>query len=515
MSTLSLRLYNTLTRQLEAFIPREPGRAGVYVCGPTVYDVPHAGHARAAVAFDVLVRHLRQAGLTVNYVRNVTDIDDKILNRAKANGESPLDLSRRMEAVYSNQMAEMGCLKPDHEPRVSDHLEEVLTLVKKLVAEGAAYDVEVAPGIRDVYFSVRSFPEYGKLSRRKVDDLLVGARVAREENKRDPLDFALWKGAAEEEWGWDSPWGRGRPGWHIECSAMSARYLGHGFDIHGGGMDLIFPHHENEIAQSEAARPGEGHFARYWLHNGFVNVDKEKMGKSLGNFVTVSDVLKRNDPEAFRWFLLSAQYRGPIQFETEQLEGGRVIFPGINDAEARVDYMVSTLGRLRELVGTGETAPAKLPNDLSDLRNQMVRSLADAKAALDDDLNTPGALAGISEIARVGNEVADLAQRRRKDKSYAGAASVVAGFAISALEALTRTLGLLQSPPEVYRARTTAQRLELRGLTAQDIEAKVLARTEARKAKDFAQSDALRDELAGAGIILRDAPWGTDWSVSP
>jgi cysteinyl-tRNA synthetase len=373
--------------------------------------------------------------------------------------------------------------------------------------------VEKAGGKRDVYYSVRSFAGNGKLSRRKLDDLTSGARVETDEDKRDPLDFALWKGAATDEWGWQSPWGHGRPGWHIECSAMSSKFLGHGFDIHGGGMDLIFPHHENEIAQSEAAHPGQGDFARFWLHNGFVNIDKEKMSKSLGNFVTIRDVLARNDPEAFRWFLIAVQYRGPIQFDTEQV-GGRVVFPGIEEAERRVDYMYSTLGRLRDVSSAGITAPAKLPADLSSMKKAVDNALKAARAALCDDLNTPVALAELGEIAKLANELGDLVKKRRKDVGFVGAAGVVAKAAELAILEIAAMVGVLQTPRESYSARSQARRLSVRSLDASTIERKVAERVQARKDKDFARSDALRDELAGLGISLRDAPDGTtSWTV--
>ncbi len=516
MSTTSqLRVYNTFSRKTEPFEGRKPGTASIYCCGPTVYDVPHAGHARAAVAFDVVVRHLRAVGFEVTYVRNVTDIDDKILNRARENGEEPLALSRRMEATYKEQMALVGCVQPDHEPRVSDHLEEVIKMVERLLAEGRAYVQEMPSGTRDVYFSVRSFPGYGRLSRRRIEDMKVGARVAKDDAKRDPLDFALWKGVGTDEWGWESPWGKGRPGWHIECSAMSTAYLGHGFDIHGGGMDLIFPHHENEIAQSEGACPDAGPYARYWMHNGFVNVDKEKMSKSLGNFVTVRDVLERNDPEGFRWFLLSVHYRGPIQFDTEQLEGGRVIFPGIDEAEARVDYMYATTRRLKDLVAVAATVPAKLPPELIKLRDAGDNAASQAREGLNDDLNTPVALAALGELAKLGNEVCDLAHKRRKDKSFVGSSTVVARSILVHVERLSGTLGLLREAAESYQARTIERRLELRGLTAEIVQAKVDERNEARRAKDFARSDAIRDELLGLGVALQDGPGTTSWTVAP
>jgi cysteinyl-tRNA synthetase len=507
------RLYNTLTRNTEELSPKGD-RLRIYCCGPTVYDVPHAGHARAALAPDLLVRRLRNQGHEVIYVRNITDVDDKILARAQQNGEEPLELSRRMALVYQEQMREVGCLEPDHEPRVSDNLPQIFELVAKLLQNGSAYAIEPEPGRKDVYFSVRSFAEYGKLSRRRIDDLLSGARVEKDGDKHDPLDFALWKSCGTDEWGWESPWGRGRPGWHIECSAMCSHYLGHGFDVHAGGMDLIFPHHENEVAQSEAAHPGEGPLAKLWMHNGFVNVDKEKMSKSLGNFVTVRDVLERNDAEGFRWFLLGAQYRGPLQFDTEQLGSGRVVFPGVDEAERRVDYVYGAMQRLRELVSAGLTAPGKLPPDLLPFRERVQKAEAAAEAALDDDLNTPVALAALGEIAQTANEVCDLAKKRKKDASFQGASSVFARTALLALGKLGRDLGLFHPTPEEYFQRVQARRMTLRGLTSASIEAKVIGRAEARKNKDFAAGDAIRDELLALGVTLCDTPTATEWSIA-
>lgn len=511
-----IRLYDTLSRSVKPLVPRHPPRVGIYCCGPTVYDVPHAGHARAAVAFDVLVRHLRARGLEVTYVRNITDIDDKILERARKNGEEPLALSQRMADTYRRQVRAIGCVDPDHEPKVSDHLPQIFELIEKLIEHGAAYVQDMPGGTRDVYFSVRSFPSYGKLSRRRIDELMVGARVDRDESKRDPLDFALWKGAPEDEWGWDSPWGHGRPGWHIECSAMSTQYLGHGFDIHAGGMDLVFPHHENEIAQSEAAAPEAGPFACCWMHNGFVNVDKEKMSKSLGNFVTVSDVFERNDPEAFRYFLLSVQYRGPIQFDTETLPGGRVVFPGIDEAERRMDYLFTTLARTRELASRDGAPPAKTPPEVAAFAAAIEQALEQGRAALDDDLNTPVALAALGEVAKQANELADLSQKRRKDAAFVAAAAIAARQADRALaELATDELGLLRAGVEEYAERTCERRLRIRGLTREAIEAKVAERTAARTAKDFARADAIRAELAAQGVELHDRPAATDWTLQP
>jgi cysteinyl-tRNA synthetase len=507
------RFYNTLSRQTEEFTPRIPGKASIYNCGPTVYDLPHAGHARQAVAADLLVRRLRAKGLDVTYVRNVTDVDDKILGRAKELGESPTELSRRMAEIYFQQYAAVGCVTPEHQPRVSGNIPEIIALIQTLVERGAAYAAPRPNGTTDVYFAVRSFPDYGKLSRRRLDELLVGARVEQDELKRDPLDFALWKGALPDEWGWDSPWGHGRPGWHIECSAMSARYLGHGFDVHCGGMDLIFPHHENEIAQSEAAAPEAGPFARVWLHNGFLNVDKEKMSKSLGNFVTISDVLARNDPEAFRYYLLTAHYRAPIQFDTEKLSSGRVIFPAVDEAERRVDYLYATSERLVAAAARGRNEPAKLPAALLAFRDGGERARVEAEVALDDDLNTPVALAALGELARHGNELCDLADKRRKDAVFATGAAMIAAELNAAIRALCDNLGLLQAAPEQYAARTRQRRLALRGLEVSAVEAKVQDRATARQNKDFARADAIRQELLTLGIALCDTPTSTEWSV--
>ncbi|RYZ03228.1 MAG: cysteine--tRNA ligase [Myxococcales bacterium] len=510
-----LRIYNTLTRNTEPLALRTPGEATVYCCGPTVYDVPHAGHARAALAPDLLVRRLSHQGLKVTFVRNITDVDDKILERSKKNGESPLELSQRMALVYQEEMARCGCLPPTHEPRVSESVPDIVELVQKLIANESAYVLDMGEGKKDVYFSVRSFPGYGKLSRRKIDDLQAGARVERDEHKRDPLDFALWKGAGPEDWAWDSPWGRGRPGWHIECSAMAEKFLRHGFDVHGGGMDLIFPHHENEIAQSEAAAPGQGDYVRCWMHNGFVNVDKEKMSKSLGNFVTVRDVLARNDAEGFRWFLLAAHYRGPIQFDTEQLPSGRVVFPGVDEAERRVDYLFATVERLTGLSAASLAAPAKLPPELQKLKAELEAAAKQADAALDDDLNTPVALAALGEMMRIGNETSMLAQKRKKDASFVGAAGAFGAAVLEALRALTQQLGLLSVEPSEYAARVKARRLALRQLSAASIEQKLVDRAEARKAKDFARGDAIRDELLALGVAISDGADGSSsWTIT-
>lgn len=503
----ALRLHNTLTRNVEPFVPKVPGKVGIYCCGPTTYDVAHVGHARAAITPDLLVRVLRHHGLDVTYVRNITDIDDKILERAQKLGEEPTALAARMAALYQEDMTALGCERPTKEPKVSEHLKEIIDIVASLVENGSAYVVETDKG-KDVYFRVRSFAGYGKLSGRNVDDLRSGARVEVDERKEDPLDFALWKGS-KDAWGWDSPWGRGRPGWHIECSAMSSRYLGHGFDIHGGGMDLIFPHHENEIAQSEAAHPKDGNFARVWVHNGFVNIDKEKMSKSLGNFFTVKDVLQRNDPEALRLFLVQHHYRGPVSFDVEKLADGRVIFPGVDEAERSIDYLYTTLARIEQLTVTA-VPTAQMPKHVAKYLDEIEAQRKAAFASLADDLGAAGAVAAMLRAAAIINEAMDLHQRKPADRA---ALARVASSAAAVVREIADVLGILRAPAARYAERTKARRLELRGMKGDDVDAKIRARTDARAAKDFAKADAIRKELEDQGIEMFDSPTGTTWKV--
>ncbi|HSQ63101.1 MAG TPA: cysteine--tRNA ligase [Polyangiaceae bacterium] len=501
---MALRLYNTLTQKLEPFEPREPGRVGIYVCGITPYEPgAHAGHARVYVAFDVLVRHLRARGFEVNYTRNITDYNDNILKRAKSVNEDPVAFAARMWTFAEHELLALGCDKPSHEPRVSTHIPEIIALVEEIVASGHAYVVDTPKG-KDVYFEVRKFPPYGKLSHRNINDLLAGARVEVGEVKKDPLDFALWKASAQGEFGWDSPWGRGCPGWHIECSAMSAKYLGKHFDIHCGGMDLIFPHHENEVAQSESVWGPD--FSKYWLHNGFVTIDKEKMAKSLGNFVTVRDILVRNDPEALRYFLLGTHFRGPLAFDVQKVEE-RVSFPGVDEAERRVDYLYTTLDSLRH--AKQDAAPGDGPPTLKAQAKVVAGAREAVLVALDKDLNTPQALAVLADLAKAGNEIAAYATKK-KDAEARGLAAKAAEVLLSACG----PLGLLQAPPEEFFARTRTRRLAIRKLDPAAIDAKVKARDEARAAKDFKQGDAIRAELAALGVELLDGETGTSWRVA-
>jgi cysteinyl-tRNA synthetase len=504
----SVRLYNTMTQRVEALEPIEPGHVRLYVCGPTPYDHPHIGNGRTFIVFDTLVRFLRARGYRVTYVRNVTDVDDKILKRAAERGVAPLDLSRDMAEINAAEFAQCGCLKPDHEPRVSANIDAIVALVAELVAKEAAY-VAATPKGNDVYFAVRAFPPYGKLSGRDVNEQRSGARVELGEAKRDPLDFALWKAAPPDSLGWDSPWGRGRPGWHIECSAMAARLLTPHFDVHGGGTDLVFPHHENEIAQSEAAW-GEP-FARLWMHSAFLNVDAEKMSKSLGNFVTIEQVLERNDGEALRYFFHGSHYRSQINFDLEKKADGRVVFPALDEAEERVEYLYTTLETLAAAAAGAEARADGATPEASLVREAEERVLA----SMDNDMNTSVALSVISELARAGNEVALRLPKAKKDPTAQAAMRSLAAAAARALLACARPLGLLEGAPADFFSRAQARRLRLRGLDRAAIDAKVRERNEARAAKDFARADALRGELAKLGVELQDTPGTgtTSWRV--
>jgi cysteinyl-tRNA synthetase len=480
---MTIQVYDTLTAKKRELVPLLPGKIGLYACGPTVYDFSHLGHARCYVVWDVVVRHLRQRGLEVKYVRNFTDVDDKIIKRANERSEDPGALADRFIEAFHVDMDALGCLRPDAEPRVTGTMPEILELIVALIARGFAY----APGNGDVYYAVRKFPEYGRLSRRNLDDLLAGARVEPGEAKRDPLDFALWKGAKPGEPSWDSPWGKGRPGWHIECSAMTRKHLGPTFDIHTGGKDLVFPHHTNEIAQSVAATSDAlraDDFARYWLHNGFVEIDDEKMSKSLGNFFTVRDVVARYDAEGLRLFLLGTHYRNDFNFSDRILD----------EAERRLGYLYETIEKAER------TAAGVAPTDTSAF-------VEPCRAALDDDFNTPQVLGLLAEAFTAANVLAD-----RKGKKSPSEKGELAAFARDA-RAVAATLGVLQRPPAEALGALRDKAAARRGLDRAAVEAKIAARTEARKAKDFARSDALREELSALGVAIMDGPEGTSWKV--
>lgn len=458
-----IRIYNTLTQQKEEFRPIEPGKVRMYVCGMTVYDYCHLGHARVLVAFDVITRYLRHRGYDVNYVRNITDIDDKILRRADENGEPYDELTDRMIKAMHEDEARLGVLSPDEEPRATAYIDEIIAMIHKLIAGGHAYAADNG----DVYFAVDSFDDYGKLSKKKLEDLLAGARVDVQEAKRSPADFALWKAAKAGEVSWPSPWGDGRPGWHIECSAMSTCCLGDTFDIHGGGPDLLFPHHENEIAQSECAT---GHtFVNTWMHAGAIRVNKEKMSKSLGNFFTIREIMEKYPAEVVRYFLVSSHYRSQVDYSEENLaEAGR------------------TLTRLyHALRGIVPVKAADVPESEHDER---------FAEAMDDDFNTAGAIAVLHAVA---NEINQHRRDGREDDAKQSAAILVR---------LGGVLGLLQQDPEAFFQADTGGEL-----SAEDIEAMIQARADARKAKNFAEADRIRDELLEKGIILDDSREGTTW----
>ncbi|MEI2773675.1 MAG: cysteine--tRNA ligase [Candidatus Competibacter sp.] len=463
-----LQIYNSLTRQKEVFQPIEPGKVRMYVCGMTVYDYCHVGHARAMVVFDVVTRWLRAKGYDVTYVRNITDIDDKIIRRAQENGEDFHELTARFIRAMHEDLAALGILPPTHEPRATDAMVDMIALIQILIDKGYAY----VGASGDVYYDVSRFERYGQLANKKLEDLRAGARVEVEEAKDDPLDFVLWKTAKPNEPGWASPWGMGRPGWHIECSAMSTRCLGEHFDIHGGGMDLKFPHHENEIAQSEAA---SGHrYANVWMHNGFVQVNEEKMSKSLGNFFTVREVLQRYQPEVVRLFILSSHYRGPLNYADENL-----------------DHAKSSLTRLY-------TALRGLPvveEPLEDEENWRVRF----EQAMDDDFNTPEALAVLFDLSREINKLHDHDE-------------MAAARLGASLRHLGKWLGLLQADPESYLKSGTEVVASLSsGIASEEIEALIAQRNIARKAKNWAEADRIRAQLQEAKVVLEDTSKGTIW----
>jgi cysteinyl-tRNA synthetase len=456
-----LTIHNSLTRAKQPFVPIEPGKVRMYVCGMTVYDYCHLGHARALVVFDVITRYLRWVGYDVTYVRNITDIDDKIIARANANGEDFRDLTARFIQAMHDDCAALGVLPPDHEPRASDAIDGMLAMIQTLIDNGHAY----LAGNGDVYYDVSRFEGYGKLSGKKVEELRSGARVEVAEAKNDPLDFALWKAAKPDEPSWTSPWGPGRPGWHIECSVMSTAALGNHFDIHGGGRDLQFPHHENEIAQSEGAT-GEP-FANYWIHNGFVRIGEEKMSKSLGNFLTIRDILTRYRAEEVRYFIVNSHYRSALNYSEEALGQAR--------------------GALERLYTALRDLP---PDDAVDdaYRERFV-------AAMDDDFNTAEAVAVLFELAREIN--------RARDSDPARAARLGA-----TLRGLGGVLGLLQEDPVAFLQAAPGA---AEGLDDAAIEAQIAARKAARLARDFATADRIRDQLKAAGIELEDGAGGTTW----
>ena len=496
-----IRLYDTVQRNKVPLETLQQGQVGIYVCGPTVYDMCHVGHARCYVAFDVVVRHLRNRGYQVTYVRNITDVDDKIIARAAEVSEPPLELSRRFADEFKTDMTSLGNLEPDVEPRVSDHLEDIIGLIQDIIQQGYAYTVD-----GDVYFEVGRMADYGALSRRNLDEMRSGARVEVDQRKRSPLDFALWKAAKPGEPSWESPWGLGRPGWHIECSAMSCRYLGESFDIHGGGMDLIFPHHENEIAQSRAVG-GADSFARHWMHNGFINVrttdnTEEKMSKSLGNFFTIREVLARHEPEALRLFLLGTHYRKPLSFELERKDTGQVRFVSLEDADRRLNYTYTTLSRMAQALAVGkDPGPGEVLDPAGDFTERFT-------AALDDDFNTAAAVGHTSELLTLANRLLDQPTSAPKPVRRRTLQAILEGMALT-----SRVLGVFCEDPASFLLRRRHKLCQARQIDSGQVEQLINQRDEARKAKDFSRSDEIRQQLYEMGLELMDGPTGTTWRV--
>jgi len=486
-----IELYNTLTKQKERLVTREPGRVAMYVCGPTTYNYIHLGNARALVVFDTIRRYLEYSGYKVEFVQNFTDVDDKIIDRAKEEGLDPHDLARKYTGAYFEDADGLNVRRADLHPKVSEHIPEIIALIETLIAREFAY---VAGG--DVYFSVRRFPQYGKLSGRRLEEMLAGARVEPEANKLDPLDFALWKSAKPGEPTWPSPWGGGRPGWHIECSAMALKYLGTNFDIHGGGADLIFPHHENEIAQSEAAT-GEP-FARYWLHNGFITVRQEKMSKSIGNVFLVRDILRLYPAPAVRMFLVGTHYRSPLDYAPEYIEAS---VRSVERLETCFQLLTEALGRA--LPGRGE-------DGLLDERLSVIES--EFKAAMDDDFNTARALACCFDLIREVNISVHAAVLPSKE-TLEKAMGVFCGF--------NRVLGIFpeRDGRPVFKRRVSTQTTlawDIEGAKDDDLAMRLLqllitVRQEARQKKDWTTADRIREGLRELGVVLEDTPEGVRW----
>jgi len=487
-----LKIYNTMTGMKEAFVPLEAGKVGMYACGVTVYDYCHVGHARSAIVFDVISRYLRSKGFQTTFVRNFTDIDDKIIRRANETGATWDAVAAQYIEEYYRDMDALGIARADIEPKATDHIAEMIEVIRTLIAKGHAYAVPEGEN-ESVYFAVDTFAGYGKLSKKDLEDLRAGARVGVDERKKSPMDFALWKASKEGEPWWESPWGKGRPGWHIECTAMSMRHLGETIDIHGGGADLIFPHHENEIAQSEACSGKP--FAKYWVHNGFITIDKEKMSKSLGNFFTIREILKSYDAEVIRLFVLSSHYRSPIEFSQDQLR----------DAEASLDRYYSTIARIEEFIAVSAGAVPKMqPAAAAALKGVMERFQPQFVEAMDDDFNTAIAVGHLFEMIRELNRFLDTRP------AGAEAAALLAG-AYEMLRAVGAVLNLFGRTPhqwnvDLLKAKQIA-------LSEEDILRRIQERRTARENKDWAAADALRQELDAAGILLEDKKDGTGWRV--
>ncbi|WP_419782060.1 cysteine--tRNA ligase [Maridesulfovibrio sp.] len=484
-----MRLYNTLKRKKEEFVPLNGNKVNLYACGITAYDLCHIGHARSSVVFDILVRYLRFKGYDVTFVRNFTDIDDKIINRANETGVSATELAEKFIGEFYVDMDKLNILRADIEPKCTEHIPEMIELTQELIEKDHAY----ATPSGDVYFKVRSFEDYGKLSGRNIEDLQSGARIQPGEEKQDPLDFALWKAAKPGEPSWESPWGEGRPGWHLECSAMSEKYFELPFDIHGGGQDLSFPHHENEIAQSEAATGKE--MARFWVHNGFVQINSEKMSKSLGNFFTIRDILDKFMPETLRYFLLTMHYRSPLDFSFEALE----------EAEKGIRRVYSALEQTDEALNKAKWSKAALPEEVLAEIEEAEKGWTEA---MEDDMNTAAAMGHIFTLIRLAGRIAEEKAWRKSEGGRDAWTRI-----LEDMKKWGEVLGIFTRDPKEFLEELKLNMLNRKGIEASKVEELVAARQEARKNKDFARSDEIRDELIELGIEVKDTPQGAVWSV--
>lgn len=484
-----MQIYNSLTRKKEEFVPLKPGHVSMYVCGITAYDFCHIGHARSAVVFDVLVRYLRYIGMDVTFVRNFTDVDDKIINRANREGSDFETIASTYIDAFYEDMDRLGILRADIEPKATEHIAEMIQLCENLISKGHAYSTPDG----DVYFRVRSYQSYGKLSGRNIEDLMAGARIEPGEKKEDPLDFALWKGAKPGEPSWPSPWGPGRPGWHIECSAMSERYLPLPFDIHGGGQDLAFPHHENERAQTEAATDKQ--FVRYWVHNGFVQINSEKMSKSLNNFVTIRDILANYLPEVLRFFLITKHYRSPLDYTADALDESERALKRIYLTKAAAEAHVAGTK------WTNTQLPAEIVIESTALEAKWDESMA-------DDMNTAAALGHIFVLMKIVNRILEDKALKKSEQGRD-----LVRHALKLFERWGEVLGLFLMPSADFLAQLKASRVQRKKIDTALIETRLAERQEARAAKDFARSDAIRDELLTLGVTIQDTAQGAQWDV--
>ncbi len=485
---MSIKIYNTLNNQKEEFVPRSPGKVDMYVCGPTTYNLIHLGNARPLIVFDTVRRYFEYAGYKVTYVQNFTDIDDKIINRASEENMDPLALAEKYIKEYYKDAGALGVRPATIHPKVSEHLPEIIEMIQGIIDNGYGYKVD-----GDVYFAVGKFGGYGKLSGRRLEDMQAGARVDVDDRKEHPMDFALWKTAKPGEPAWDSPWGKGRPGWHIECSAMANKYLGMGFDIHGGGYDLIFPHHENEIAQAEACI-GSGPFARYWMHNGFITVNEEKMSKSLGNFFTVREILAKYDPEIVRFYMLSTHYRSPLDFDDTKLEMNKKSLSRLHNTLENIEALLNSVSFGEAEVSLGQAAAV--------LKGAVAKAEKDFRAAMDDDFNTSLAVASLFDLAREAN-------------AFGKVISENAGKALhmSVKEALEQSRDKFSELGEVLGLfeDSGASGKDESGLVDALMDLIIQIRQEARAKKDWTTADAIRNKLGEVGIIIEDTPQGVRW----